>query len=85
MGGGSVCECAICGINGCVMPAPGYDGVWMCATAPSPPCPAVANLGQPCDLAEGSVCNYGAMCSSTGINRVCQGGLWANQGIACPN
>lgn len=56
-----------------------------CGSPPSAPCPNVApNYGQPCDQ-EGISCSYGYMCTSTGATRVCQGGVWVDEGVACPN
>ena len=80
MGGSATCLCSSC-LGGPCMQLPR----WGCASAPALPCPALApNQGQPCP-SEGAICNYGVICSSTGARKLCKGGVWENDLIACAN
>ena len=79
LAGDILCECNSC-LGGPCMQFP----VWGCSSPVAPGCPAVApDTGQPCALQEGQSCNYGAMCSSTMAVRICKGGVWFDQAVAC--
>lgn len=80
MGGSASCLCSSC-LGGPCSQSPR----WGCAAAPAAPCPALApNAGQPCP-SEGAACNYGVICSTTGARKLCKGGVWVNDLIACAN
>ncbi len=78
MGGGASCLCAQC-VGPC-----STEAGWHCAKPPTSPCAKTApNVGQPC-TEEGLSCAYGVACSQTGATRVCKGGLWHDETLACP-
>ncbi len=80
MGGGTVCACAQCAGGPCTL-----DPRWVCARPPTTPgCPAVAPaLGTDC-AGEGLLCVYGVCGTMTSAGRLCQGGDWQDDPIACP-
>jgi hypothetical protein len=76
---GAACDCSNC-------PGPcGPTASWVCVPPPAAGCPTSApNSGQPCGTADLS-CQYGTCGGATAILRVCQMGVWADQGVVCPN
>jgi hypothetical protein len=74
----------VCGCSDCLGGPCGGQAEWVCVTPPRQPCPATPpKIGNPCPD-EGASCIYGS-CSLTYLaGRVCQGGLWADDGVACP-
>lgn len=79
LSGGASCICTGCAGGPC-----SSQPKWACAKAATAPCPAIApNFGQPCST-EGQACTYGTSCTSTFAKRVCTGGVWRDQPVACP-
>jgi hypothetical protein len=81
LGGGALCACGMCAGGPCSnMPH------WSCASPPGAAgCPAVLpDLGASCSLAEGTQCVYGVCGSEASGGRVCQGGSWKDEPVACP-
>lgn len=74
-----------CGCTNCLGGPCGGDAMWVCAPPPEAPCPEIApRIGRECEN-EGLFCTYGtcALGSITG-GRQCAGGIWTEEGIACP-
>ena len=79
LGMGDSCVCGSCTGGPCSI-----TPHWGCASPPGGGCPATLPLlGSVCMLA-GQSCVYGTCGASTSAGRVCSGGLWADQPIACP-
>jgi hypothetical protein len=79
LGKGESCVCGSCVGGPCsLMPH------WGCSSPPAAGCPAAAPLlGSPCTI-DGQSCVYGTCGAATSAGRVCAGGLWKDQPIACP-
>jgi hypothetical protein len=73
-----------CGCSNCLGGPCGGPAEWVCAPPPGGGCPATApNFGQPCST-EGLQCSYGSCALGTQGQRNCQGGIWLNAGVPCP-
>ncbi|NUQ75200.1 MAG: hypothetical protein HUU21_16745, partial [Polyangiaceae bacterium] len=74
-----------CGCSDCLGGPCGGQAEWVCATPPSAPCPAIApKLGSVCDN-DGLACVYGACAlGGTSGGRTCEGGIWTEDIVACP-
>jgi hypothetical protein len=76
---GAECDC-----SNCVGPC-GPTASWECAPPPAANCPTTApNSGQACSMA-GLSCQYGTCGGATAMLRVCQMGVWTDQGVSCPD
>ena len=74
-----------CGCGNCFGGPCGGTPRWACPDPPTDPrCPrAMPNLGLACTV-EGTHCTYGACAANTNAGRVCTGGVWVDERIACP-
>jgi hypothetical protein len=70
------CLCAPSCITFCTAP------IWHCFGAPGD-CPAVLpNRGQPCNV--NLSCVYGSCATQTGVQAICENGVWVWYGLVCP-
>jgi hypothetical protein len=70
------CLCAANCSTFCSLP------IWQCFGAPGD-CPAVLpNRGQPCNV--NLSCVYGSCASQTGVQAICENGVWVWYGLICP-
>jgi hypothetical protein len=75
-----------CGCSDCLGGGPcGGQAEWVCAAPPSAPCPAIApKLGAVC-ADDGLSCVYGTCyLGGTSGGRTCEGGIWTEDILPCP-
>lgn len=75
----------VCGCGNCFGGPCGGDAKWVCDPKnDDPSCPSkLPNLGTPC-AKEGAKCVYGTCAAGNIAGRVCKGGFYRDEPMACP-
>jgi hypothetical protein len=75
----------VCGCGNCFGGPCGGDAKWVCDPKnDDPSCPSkLPNLGVPCTK-EGAKCVYGTCAAGNIAGRVCKGGFYRDEPMACP-